>query len=69
MPTEAAAPSKSSDKEATKKRDVTPPAIQDEFALQGAPASAALQRTVADPRAARPAEILALQRRYGNRAV
>ncbi len=34
-----------------------------------APATLAAQRTVADPTTARPAEILALQKTYGNRAV
>jgi 5-methylcytosine-specific restriction endonuclease McrA len=69
MPNLDPATSTSSKKEATKKREVTPPAKQVAFVPQGSTPIAVLQQAMADPRTIRPADILALQRRYGNQAV
>lgn len=57
------------DKGAERKRLTAQPQGQELDALTGVSDFAVLQRAVADPAAASPADILALQRGYGNRAV
>lgn len=66
MSTQASA-LKSVQEEKIKKPAAKPSVQATAFALQGSPAT--LQRAVVDPRSARPAEILALQRQCGNIAV
>ncbi len=60
---------KSTGEKTAKKREVKPPAIQNVSAPESALPATDLQRAVVDPRTARPPEILALQRTYGNEAV
>ena len=70
MSNSGSATAKSSEKETAKKRAVASSVKQAVVVPRGAPSMAALQRAVEDPRTPpQPAEILALQRRYGNRAV
>lgn len=63
------ASSRSFENDRAKRREVNTPASRVAPIGQGMPCVVALKRAVADQLAARPAEILALQRRYGNRAV
>ncbi len=60
---------KSAKEEAGKKRALNDCVAQNASTLSDALSTMDLQRAVADPRAARPPEILALQRKYGNDAV
>jgi hypothetical protein len=60
MPTHAMASQKSSKEETSTKREVKPPAVQDALTSVDAFSMMDLQRAVADPRTARPPEILAL---------
>ncbi len=69
MPAQTAKTQKSSKEETVKKREVIPPAMQESLAPESTLPTMNLQRAVADPRTARPPEILALQRKYGNDAV
>ena len=60
---------KSAKEKATEKHEVKPLAAQGVLIPESALPLLDLQRAAADPRTARPPEILALQRQYGNDAV
>src|SRR5512138_1342413 len=69
MPTRTPTTPHASQKEAAPKRVVTPSAAQKASVLANEVSTIDLQQVAADPRTARPAEILMLQRKCGNQAV
>lgn len=69
MPTRTPTTSTSAKEEAAKKRTATPLATQKTLTPTSALSTIELQQMAADPRTARPSEVLAIQRRFGNQAV